>query len=426
MEFKFEADFARAMDESDPLAPMRSNYLIPKHSDGSEVIYFTGNSLGLQPAGVRSYLEEEMEDWASHGVEGHFDARRPWMPYHELFSSSLARLVGANPSEVVAMNGLTANLHFMMVSFYRPTKERYKILCEAKAFPSDQYALESQVRFHGFDPEDAIIEVSPREGEHTLREEDIFRIIEERSDEIALIMFGGVNYYTGQRLPMKDITKLGHSKGITVGFDLAHAMGNVELQLHDWGVDFAAWCSYKYLNSGPGSISGVFVHERHHENKELVRFAGWWGHNKERRFLMEKGFDPIPSAEAWQLSNAPVFAMAPHRAALDLFDAVELEDLFNKRDRITAYLEYVIHEVARLSGADFEIITPKEKDRRGSQISLLTHGHGKALFDKLTAAGVIADWREPNVIRMAPVPMYVSYTDIYRFGQILLNSLSHE
>ena len=426
MKFQFEADFARSMDQEDPLAPMRTHYIIPKHKDGQEVIYFTGNSLGLQPDNVRRYLEEELEDWAQHGVEGHFDARRPWMPYHELFAGSLARLVGAKKEEVVAMNGLTTNLHLMMVSFYRPAGKRYKILCEAKAFPSDQYALESQVRFHGYDPEDAIIEVSPRAGEHSMREEDIFRIIEEQGDEIALIMFGGVNYYTGQRLPMKEITERGRAQGIVVGFDLAHAIGNVELSLHDWGVDFAAWCSYKYLNSGPGSTSGVFVHERHHHNKDLHRFAGWWGHNKERRFLMEKGFDPIPSAEAWQLSNAPVFAMAPHRAALDLFDAVDLKELFAKRDKITAYLEFVIAEVAQMTGADFEIITPGEVEKRGSQISLLTHGHGKELFDKLTEAGVIADWREPNVIRMAPVPMYVSYSDIYRFGQILLKSIHHE
>ncbi len=423
MEFQFDLNYAQKLDENDPIRSMRSKYIFPKMKSGRETVYLTGNSLGLQPANARKYIDEELEDWGTYGVEGHFDARRPWMPYHEFFSKSLGRLMGAKADEVVAMNGLTTNLHLMMVSFYRPNGKRNKILCEAKAFPSDQYALESQARFHGFDPDEVIIEVEPREGEHSLNEEDIYQAIEEYGDEIALIMFGGVNYYTGQRLPMEEIAKRGRAKGCVVGFDLAHAAGNVELNLHDWGVDFAAWCSYKYLNSGPGSISGVFVHERHHTNKDLVRFAGWWGHNKERRFLMEKGFDPIESAESWQLSNAPVFAMAPHRAALDLFDEIELKDLFAKRDQITAYLAFVIEEVGRRTGANFEIITPAEKDRRGSQISLLTLDHGKALFDKLTEEGVIADWREPNVIRMAPVPMYVSYADIYLFGEILLKSI---
>ena len=323
------------------------------------------------------------------------------------------------------MNGLTVNLHLLMVSFYRPTKQRFKIICEAKAFPSDQYALESQVKFHGYDPDEAIVEVAPRDGEHLIRHEDILAAIEANKDELALVMWGGVNYYSGQVFDLKDITRAAHEVGALAGFDLAHGAGNIELQLHDWEVDFAAWCSYKYLNSGPGSISGVFIHEKHATNPDLPRFAGWWGHDKETRFLMEKGFQPIRTAESWQLSNAPVFSMAVHKAALNLFDEVGLPALRQKSRALTGYLEFVIQTISdRQENASFEIITPSDPAQRGCQLSILAHGHGKALFDKLTAGGVIADWREPNVIRIAPVPMYNSFTDAYRFGKILEEALA--
>lgn len=423
MAFEFSADFARKMDEKDSLAHFREQFHFPIH-EGKKTVYFTGNSLGLQPKGARKALEQELDDWARYGVEGHFDAAMPWYSYHEFFVESLARLVGAKKEEVVAMNGLTVNLHLMMVSFYRPTAGRYKILCEAKAFPSDQYALETQVRVHGYDPEDAIVEVRPREGEHLIREEDILEKIKETGSELALVMIGGVNYYSGQVFDLQSITKAGHEVGALVGFDLAHGAGNIPFQLHDWDVDFAAWCSYKYLNSGPGSVSGVFIHERHATNTEMPRFAGWWGHDKESRFLMEKGFKAIPTAEAWQLSNAPVFSMAVHRVALNLFDEAGLPALREKSISLTAYLEFVIGAVSEKVGGDtFEIITPSDPAKRGAQLSILAHGHGKALFDKLTERGVIADWREPNVIRIAPVPMYNNYEDVYRFGAILLESV---
>jgi kynureninase len=422
MRFDFSLDFARKMDADDPIRELRSEFVFPQHK-GESVVYLTGNSLGLMPKSVRTYLDEEMEDWGTHGVEGHFRARRPWVAYHEFFAESLARLVGAKPTEVVAMNGLTPNLHLLLVSFYRPEGKRIKILCEQKAFPSDQYALASQLRFHGIAPEDGLIELSPRSGEHHLQVEDILSTIDRHADEIALVMIGGVNYYTGQRMDMPAITAHAKKYGIMVGFDLAHAAGNIELALHDWGVDFAAWCSYKYLNSGPGSVSGVFIHERHHGLADIPRFEGWWGHDRTRRFLMEPQFVPMPTAEAWQLSNAPVFAMAPHRAALDVFDKVSLPQLFKKRDELTAYLEFVIDTIGAKQGAAFEIITPREKKQRGAQLSVFLHGYDKSLFNILMGKGVIADWREPNVIRMAPAPLYVSFEDVYRFGCILDEAL---
>lgn len=419
MDFKFDLEFARELDRKDPLQGYRKEFLFPQH-DGKNVIYFTGNSLGLQPRKAREALQQELNDWEKYGVEGHFEAKHPWFSYHEMFAEPLARLVGAKPHEVVAMNGLTTNLHLMMVSFYRPTKERYKIICEAKAFPSDMYALESQARHHNLNPDDVIIELSPREGEHTVRTEDVLTAIENAGSELALVMIGGVNYYTGQVFDMETITKKGHEVGAKVGWDLAHAAGNIPLELHDWDVDFACWCSYKYLNSGPGSVSGVFVNERHCNNKELPRFAGWWGHDKETRFLMQKGFNPMASAESWQLSNAPVLAMAVHNVALKLHDEVGMEKLREKSILLTSYLEHVIQEVSEQSASSyFEIITPKQPKERGCQLSILAHGLGKPLFDKLTAAGVIADWREPNVIRIAPVPMYNSFEDCFRFGEIL-------
>lgn len=419
MEYKNTLAFAKQKDQEDPLNKWRSQFFFPSFHE-KEVVYFTGNSLGLQPKSTQSFIQKELDDWAKWGVEGHFEARNPWFSYHELLTPKIAKVVGAQHKEVVVTHSLTTNLHLLMVSFYQPNKTRYKILCEGKAFPSDQYALESQVKFHGYNPEDAIVEIFPREGEHTLREEDIIEKINETGEELALVMIGGVNYYTGQRFDMELITKAGHDVGAFVGWDLAHAAGNVELQLHDWGVDFAAWCSYKYMNSSPGGVSGLFVHEKHAKNKDLPRFAGWWGHNKDERFQMKPGFDPIEGAEGWQLSNAPVIAMAVHNASLSIFEEVGMEAIFEKRDDLTAYLEFVINEVSNASEkADFEIITPKEPSRRGAQLSILAHGQGKGLFDAMSKAGVVADWREPNVIRIAPAPLYNSYEDVFRFGEIL-------
>jgi len=417
--FEFTLEYAKQQDANDELASFRTQFHFPQHN-GRETVYFTGNSLGLAPKTAMAALEQEVNDWAKYGVEGHFEAKNPWVSYHEMFAEPLANLVGAKPVEVAAMNGLTSNLHLLMVSFYRPTKERYKIICEAKAFPSDQYALQSQVKHHGYTPDEAIVQLFPREGEHNLRTEDVLKAISDNEDSLALVMIGGVNYYTGQYFDIKTITKAGHDAGANVGWDLAHAAGNVPVQLHDWDVDFAAWCSYKYMNSGPGSVSGIFVHEKHHANKELNRFAGWWGHNKERRFLMEPDFDPIESAEAWQLSNAPVLAMAVHKASLDIFMDAGLDKLREKSLKLTAYLEFVVNEVSNSSTeTSFEIITPSNPEERGAQLSILAHGKGKELFDFLTKEGVIADWREPNVIRVAPVPMYNNYEDCYRFGEIL-------
>ena len=420
--YENSAGFSSSMDEQDPLRAWREAFLFPQHQ-GKNVIYFTGNSLGLQPKAVKKYIEEELEDWATHGVEGHFAARRPWFSYHENLTGATARLVGALPQEVVVTQSLTTNLHLLLVSFYNPLKGKKKIICEKKAFPSDQYALESQVKFYGLDPAECLIEVGLREGEQIIREEDIETAIQQHQDDLALVFIGGVNYYTGQLFDMPRITKAAHAAGAYAGFDLAHAAGNVQLNLHDWGVDFAAWCSYKYLNSGPGNVSGMYIHQRHAENKSLRRFAGWWGHNKERRFLMEPGFDPMPTAEAWQLSNAPILGMAAHLASLTIFDEVGMAALCAKRDALTGYLEFIIHDIARRKSCQLEIITPTEKTRRGAQLSILLHGYGKELFNKLTQEGVIADWREPNVIRMAPAPLYNSFTDIYEFGQILEKAL---
>lgn len=412
-------DFAKEQDQKDPLKRFRSEFHFPNFNPNG-CYYFTGNSLGLMPKRAKEAIEQELDDWARFGVEGHFHAKNPWFSYHENFKKGAAMIAGAKESEVTVMNGLTTNLHLLMASFYQPKGKRYKILCEAKAFPSDQYALESQVKFHGFDPEDAIIEIPPRIGEHTINHDDIYDALKIHGDQIALVMIGGVNYYTGQVFDMKSITEKGHQVGAIVGFDLAHGAGNIELKLHEWGVDFAAWCSYKYLNSGPGSVSGVFVHQRHEQNKELKRFAGWWGTPSEGRFKMAKGFEPAVGADGWQLSNAPVLAMAAHKVSLDLFEEAGMQNLFAKRDALTGYLEYIINDISnRNPAANFEIITPKKVSERGSQISILTHGTGKELFDFITEKGVIADWREPNVIRMAPVPLYNSFEDVYQFGQLL-------
>ena len=422
MNYENTLAFAKQQDSTDPLRGYREKFYFPM-MHGRETVYFTGNSLGLQPKAAQDYILNELEDWATYGVEGHFHARKPWMPYHEQFAEPVAKIVGAKPEEVVVMNQLTVNLHLLLVSFYRPTKNRYKILCEAKAFPSDQYALESQVKFHGYTPEDAIVEVGPREGEVCIRHEDILAAIEKNKDTIATIMIGGVNYYNGQVFNMKAITDAGHKIGALVGFDLAHAAGNLKLELHNWNVDFACWCSYKYLNSGPGGVSGVFINERHLNNPSIPRFAGWWGHDKETRFKMNKGFIPMPTAEAWQMSNAPVLSMAAHKASVDIFDEVGMDALVSKTEKLTGFLEFIIDDINKSLEQKLEIITPRDKTQRGCQLSIVAHGRGKELFNKLTEAGIISDWREPNVIRCAPVPLYNSFEDVYRFGEILKASL---
>ncbi|MFD0976374.1 kynureninase [Salinimicrobium gaetbulicola] len=417
MNFQNTLEYAQELDKQDPLRSYRKEFSFPK-VNGKDVIYFTGNSLGLQPKKAKEYVDEVMSDWAELAVEGHFQAEKAWWDYHERFSTKLAPIVGAKPEEITVMNTLTVNLHLLMVSFYRPTSKRFKIIMEEKAFPSDQYMIASQVRFHGFDPKEAIVEVKKREGENHFRTEDILQTIKEVGEECALVLMGGVNYYNGQVLDMETITKVGKKTGAFVGWDLAHAAGNVELKLHDWGADFAAWCSYKYMNSGPGNASGCFIHEQYLNRKDIPRLEGWWGHNKKRRFLMEPEFQPEPTAHAWQISNAPILALAPYLASLELFEKVGMPALIEKRDKIVAYLEFILQEVAKEVGGDFEIITPKE---RGTQLSVFLHGQGKELFNYLMKNGVITDWREPNVIRLAPAPFYCSFEDMWRFGEILRN-----
>lgn len=417
MKFENNIDFAKHLDSKDDLKDFRDKFYFPL-MNGKPAIYLTGNSLGLQPKTTQDYVLNELEDWANFGVEGHFHARKPWMPYHENFTDQLANLVGALAHEVVAMNQLTVNLHLLMVSFYQPTATKYKIICEAKAFPSDQYAIESQVKFHGFNAEDAIVEIAPRDGEHCLRTEDILTTIDEHKNSAALIILGGVNYYTGQVLDMETIAVAAKNAGITIGYDLAHAAGNVNLELHNWGVDFACWCSYKYLNSGPGGVSGVYIHERHAKNTELSRFAGWWGYEKETRFEMRKGFQPMATAEGWQISNAPVLSMAAHKAALDIFSEAGKEKIYTKGKLLSDYLMYLIDEInAEVANPFIEMITPRND--KGCQVSLLIHKDGKKIFEALKKHGVIADWREPNVIRVAPVALYNSFEDVYQFGAII-------
>lgn len=415
--FEPSFEFAQKLDQADPLRSFREKFVFPQHH-GEPVLYFCGNSLGLQPIAVRDAVNAELDHWGEHAVEGHFRGEKPWMYYHKFLTEATARLVGALPHEVVVMNTLSVNLHLMMVSFYRPSGKRYKIIMEAGAFPSDQYAVESQVRFHGYDPSDAIVEVAPREGEETLRTADILETISRHGNETALVLFSGVQYYTGQFFDLKAITEAAHRVGAYAGFDLAHTAGNLPLELHEWGPDFAVWCSYKYLNSGPGGPSGVFVHERHANSPELPRFAGWWGHDEESRFRMEKGFRPMHGAAGWQLSNAQILSFAAHLASLNLFDEAGMTRLREKSLALTAYLEYTLKN-ARDRGLDFRIITPADSPSRGCQLSLLTGPDGRALFDRITAQGVVTDWREPNVIRFAPVPLYNSFTDIWKLGKLL-------
>ncbi len=417
MIYKNSLEFAQQLDAQDPLRLYRSQFLFPQQG-GRDVLYLCGNSLGLQPTSVRQALLHELDHWAEHGVEGHFRGELPWMHYHKFLTPQSARLVGALPHEVVVMNTLTVNLHLMMVSFYQPTARRYKIVMEAGAFPSDQYALETQVRYHGFDPATAIVEIAPCPGEHTLRTEDIVYVIDREGDSVALVLFGGVNYYTGQLYDLEKITAAAQRLGAKVGFDLAHAVGNVPLQLHDWGADFAVWCSYKYLNAGPGGPGGAFVHERHADNPALPRFAGWWGHEETERFQMRKGFKPMSGAAGWQVSNAQIFAFAAHKASLDIFDGAGMENLRTKSVQLTGFLEFVLAAASAEKNL-FHLLTPSDPAARGCQLSLLTNERGKALFDYLSDNGVMADWREPNVIRFAPVPLYNSFEEVWRVGELV-------
>jgi kynureninase len=419
MKFENSLSFAKQLDKQDKLKSFRSRFHLPK-VNGKEAIYLTGNSLGLQPKTARKLVEQEFADWQKLGVEGHLQGKNPWYYYHHFCENALAKVVGAKKGEVAAMGSLTANLHFLMVSFYRPTKQRYKIIMEANAFPSDQYAIETQVKFHGFNPDEAIIEIAPREGEYTLRTEDILQVIDENKNELALVLFGGVNYLSGQLFDLKAITEAGHNAGAQVGFDLAHAAGNALLKLHDWNVDFACWCGYKYLNGGPGGVAGIFVHERHSKDESLPRFAGWWGNDESTRFDMKKGFHPQAGAAAWQVSNAPVFPLAIHRASLEIFVEAGINNLRKKSELLTAYLYYIIEEFNKKNPSKkLNIITPKNPADKGCQLSLIASANGKKLFNTLTKAGVIADWREPNVMRMAPVPLYNSFEDCFRIGEIL-------
>lgn len=416
MNFKNDLAFAKQLDTNDPLGHYRDKFHIPKDENGNDLIYLCGNSLGLQPKQTQSFIQQELDDWAKLGVEGHLEAKNPWLPYHEFLAESSAKLVGAKPLEVITMNTLTANLHFMMVSFYQPTKTRYKIIIESDAFPSDKYAVESQLRHHGFDDKEGLILWKPKEGEELLRYEDLEVILEDQGDQVALILIGGVNYYTGQFFDLKRITTLGHQYGCKVGFDCAHGAGNVPLDLHASGADFAIWCTYKYMNSGPGSLSGCFVHERHAFDKDLNRFTGWWSHNKATRFNMRHEFDVLPGAEGWQLSNPPILSLAAIRASLSIFDEVGIAQLREKSKQLTGYFEYLVKEL----GDDvIKVITPSDPEERGCQLSIQVKNANRDLHDKLTALGVISDWREPDVIRCAPVPLYNSYQDVYHMVQKL-------
>jgi kynureninase len=411
---------AQQLDNKDILKNYRNLFHIPIQQN-KEIIYFCGNSLGLQPITVKKAITEELDQWAKYAVEGHFIGEKAWKGYHHLLSHIAAKLVGAKTHEVVIMNSLTVNLHLLMISFYQPTKKRYKILMEGGAFPSDQYAAESQVRFHGFEPKDAIIELLPREGETTLQTSDILEQIAIHGEELALILLGGVNYYTGQCFDMQTITAAGHKTGAKVGFDLAHAAGNVLLNLHDWQVDFAVWCTYKYLNSGPGGTSGVFIHEKYANDNTLPRLAGWWGHDEESRFLMQKGFKPMYGAAGWQLSNAQILPMAVHLASLKIFEEAGMENLRQKSEKLTAFAEQLIRQYNNNQNTEthIQIITPTNPQERGCQLSLVFNKNGKAIHQKLLQHGVMADWREPDVIRIAPVPLYNTFTDIWNFYEIL-------
>ncbi len=427
MQFINSQEYAQSLDAKDPLNLFRNEFYIPKYK-GKETLYFTGNSLGLQPKETAKFINQELELWKERGVEGHFEGERPWFHYHKFSKESLAKIVGAKPKEVVSMNSLTTNLHLLMVSFYRPTVNRFKIITEAGAFPSDQYALESQVKFHGFNPEGAIIELAPREGESTIRTEDIVEAIEHNASQLALVMFSGVQYFTGQLFDIEAITTAGHKVGAIVGFDLAHAAGNAPLALHDHQVDFAVWCHYKYLNSGPGSVAGAFVHSKHANNPNLPRFAGWWGHNEEERFLMKKGFLPMAGADGWQLSNANVLTTAALLASLEVVDNAGFEQMRTKSVLLTGYLEFLLNDT--FSRDEILILTPNDPSQRGAQLSISLVNNGREVFDALAEQGVVTDWREPNltegqagVIRVAPTPLYNRFTDVFTFVQLLRKAI---
>ncbi len=416
MNYKKGLPYAKEQDSLDELKKYRNQFYLPTDKNGKELIYFCGNSLGLQPKQTKEYINQELKDWAKFGVEGHTDAKNPWLPYHEFLTDSMAKIVGAKSLEVVIMNTLTTNLHLLMVSFYKPTKTKYKIVVESDAFPSDKYAVESQLKHHGFDPKEGLILWKPRENEELLRIEDLEDIIEKQGNEIALLLIGGVNYYTGQYLDLKKIAKIGHAKNCKVGIDLAHGVGNIQPNLHDSGVDFAAWCTYKYLNSGPGSLGGLFVHEKHAHDKDLNRFTGWWSHNKKTRFNMRQEFDVLAGAEGWQLSNPPILSMAAIRSSLDIFKEIGMEKLISKSKKLTGYLEFLLNEI---DSDKILIITPNETKSRGCQLSIQVKDADKKLHKKLTEKGIISDWREPDVIRVAPVPMYNSFVDVFNFVEIL-------
>ncbi len=402
------------------LARFRDEFHIPPAPDGSPSVYLCGHSLGLQPKRARAYVEQELEDWAKLGVEAHFHGRHPWMPYHRLLTENMAGVVGAQQEEVVVMNSLTANLHLMMVSFYRPTAQRHKIVIEAGAFPSDRYAVESQLRFHGLDAAQSLIELKPRPSQATIRQQDIEALLEHEGSSIALVMLGGVNYATGQLFDMEAITRAGHAQGSVVAFDLAHAAGNVPVRLHDWDVDFAVWCTYKYLNGGPGCVGGCFVHERHAHAHDLPRFAGWWGHDQDTRFRMGPKFQPMPGAEGWQLSNPPIMALAPLRASLEIFAAAGIEQLRKKSVSLTGYLEFLLDQA---KSDKFTVITPREPEKRGAQLSIRIQQNGRAVLDRLIAEGILCDWREPDILRAAPVPSYNTFGDVHRFAERFLTAL---
>ena len=421
--FENSLEYAQQLDNNDPLKSFRDKFYIPI-INGKESIYFTGNSLGLQPKMAQDYILSDLEDWANYGVEGHFHGRNPWTKYHEMFPGKLAPILGATEDEIVVMNQLTINLHLLLITFYSPDKKRYKIICEEKAFPSDQYALQSQVDLAGLNPEKSIIEIKPRKGEHTIRNEDIIAAINEHRSELALVIMGGLNYYTGQVFDMEAITAAAHETGAFCGFDLAHAVGNIELHLHDWNVDFACWCSYKYLNSGPGAVAGAFIHQRHITDKSLRRLAGWWGTNKEKRFKMEKEFDPIPTAEGWMVSNSSILNMSAHKASLDIFEEAGFENILAKQKKLSAYLLFILDGInASSSKKIIEVITPRNEKEHGCQVSMFMLEKGKEIYESLKKNGVVVDWREPNVIRLAPVPLYNTFEDIYKFGEIIENML---
>ncbi len=424
MQFQSTLAFAKQLDKDDPLHSFRQQFIIPTEN-WKEKVYFLGNSLGLQPKRTKDSVQAIMNDWASHGVEAFFDTEEPWMDYHDQLTKPLSKIVGCLPHELSVMNNLSVNLHLMLVSFYRPQGKRYKILCEAKAFPSDQYMMETHVKHHGFDPADAIIEIKPRAGEHTIRNEDLLQIIVQHREELALVLFGGINYYSGQVFDMQTITQLAQQAGAKVGFDLAHAAGNIELKLHDWHVDFACWCSYKYLNSGPGAVAAVYVHERYHKDETINRFAGWWGYEKATRFKMEKGFKPMQSAEGWQLGTPAMLLYASHRAALEVVEEAGWEKINAKRKLLTAYLWYILDEVnASQKQPIIEFITPRKETEHGCQVSMNMLQRGKEIYTELLKQGFYVDWREPSVIRLAPVPLYNTFEEVWKFGDALKRILS--